>query len=178
MKKRTRPHPDHADIVAGQQLMRFCQIEGLSRAALAREMGVQRQSIEPFQSAKVRLPWSAVLRAWQRRSLSPAWLATGEGVHLLPFEPYRPHIPRFAAGARFTDVFPRIAPLLEVAARELMPLHIEQIERFLDAARQGLAPIGVVALVAQSIHEHAPTGEAIRISAPSTPNSKKPNSKS
>jgi transcriptional regulator with XRE-family HTH domain len=56
----------------------------MTRAALAKELGVTRDRLTSYELARVPLRADVALKLWRKFEVSPAWLATGKGHRSLP----------------------------------------------------------------------------------------------
>ncbi len=145
------------------RLVQFRQERRIGRAALARSIDVTPEALATWENGTVRLPWQPAESLWRVLSLNSAWLATGEGLQLLTFEPFRGRLPRFERGARFEDVWPQLAPVFSAVDSAMRPIYLAQVEVFLSQAKDGHVPTGLLSIVAHTIDEHRPATPVIKI---------------
>ncbi len=135
---------------------------GISVGEFARRCGLPRETLEAYERGRLRVPVSLVLRAWHAFSVSPDFLATGEGAPLLPY-PEGCIPPNVDGDLRFLDVYPKLVPWFDAVDAEMRPIHIARLKEFLAAAESGRTPRGAAAAISDAITKAFPPRGPVKI---------------
>ncbi len=107
------PHNDRLDTAIGKRLREFRESILIPRTALAQSVGTTADKLSNYERGRTALPWGIFVKIWKGWSLSPRWLATGEGSKLLAFAGIGESIGPFESRSLFSDVYQStIAPFL------------------------------------------------------------------
>lgn len=103
------------------------------------------EALGTYEDGRVPLTWRAFLKLWRKFSISPRWLAAGEGAQKFPSDDLAQLLSaQISRRAHFSDVYAQhLAPIFAELEQRTRPHHVRELERFWrtpGAARQLLPP--------------------------------------